>query len=442
MSIELSDQELGERIRGRRIAQGLRQSAFVGSIISAGYISLIESGQRRPSPVALDHILSVLGLTLEQLLGATPSVFTPQMRQVIGQAEDAMRRDNPREAIRLCNTLSKSERMSPRVIVVESEAHFVMGEIERVFSIAPQATLDLIEDRTWDYARRGMIVFTRATSYASLNIESMLFMIRVRKLLQEISSPDDLFVLQHAASLSGHLAEVGDLNGAHVALEKVKELAQRVKDFRAKASLHWATAVCFVEQDKYEDALREITKAKELFDAHGDIHDRRRILTVLASIVSEGIPVEHSIVDEVMDALGAEINNTGVGSDIEVVAEIKLLLAKFLIKRSQTAKAAVLMDEISKIHKLSDDQIAQLNLCRALGELASGDKEAARKYLNSSFETAHRADSSSSSATTFREIADVFQMLDDHGKALAVLREANTRKSNLYALLTSELYSS
>lgn len=442
MSIELSDQELGERIRGRRIAQGLRQAAFVGPGISAGYISLIESGQRRPSQAALDHILSVLGLTLEQLLGATPSLFTPQIKTIISQAEFAMRQDNPREALRLCATLPPAERSSPRVTVVEAEAHFVMGDNERVTATVPQATFDLIEDRTWDYARRGLIVHARATSQGLADIESVLFVLRIRKLLQDVSSPDELFVLQHAASLSGCLAEVGDVHGAMAALRTVEELVSRVKNFRAKSSLFWAKAIVHAEVGQSDDAIQNIKQALEILFKHGDVHDRRRILTVYAGIVAECIPVGHESHEDVLALLQVEIEKSSNNSDLEILRDLKLLQAKLLVRNSRPGEAQGILDEIATSHKYSDDQIAQLNLIRAWLSLESGDVSSAQTWLAASYETVVRDDVSTATLITFREIADTYVALGDHQKALEILRESNVRKSNIYAILANELYAS
>ena len=442
MSIQLSDQELGERIRGRRIAQGLRQAAFVGPGISAGYISLIESGQRRPSQAALDHILSVLGLTLEQLLGATPSLFTPQMKTIISQAEFAMRQDNPREALRLCATLSPAERTSPRVTVVEAEAHFVMGDIDRVIATVPQATFDLIEDRTWDYARRGLIVHARATSQGTFDVESILFVVKVRKLLQDVSSPDDLFVLQHAATLSGCLAEVGDVDGGISALATVEAIVDRVKNFRAKSSLYWAKAIVQVCLDQNEDAVTNLKQALEILYKHGDVHDRRRILTVYAGLVAERMPVDHESHEDARTLLHDEIKKSSSNPDLEVLGELKLLLAKLLVKNSQSGEAQVIIDEIASAHKLSDDLIAQLNLLRAWLSLESEDVVGAKSWLAASYETVVTDDVSTATLTTYREIADVYEVLGDHQRALEILRESNVRKSNIYAVLANELYAS
>lgn len=442
MSIELSDQELGERIRGRRIAQGLRQTAFVSPGLSAGYISLIEAGQRRPSPAALDHILSILGLSLEQLLAVTPSVFTAEIKNTLRLAEQAVRSDNPHEAIRLCSELSKVERSSPRVTVVEAEAYFDLGEYDRVIAIAPQATLDLIEDRTWEYARRGMNIFSRATAHLATNVEYLIFMVKIRKMLQAITSPDPLFVLQHAASLSGSLAEMGDVQGAASALGEVEQLAGKVKGYLSKTTLHWAQATVHIAMHRYDDAIENYKKVSEVFDQHGTVQDQRRILLVLANVASEYASADSKIVADVINRAQSTIQNLGSDSDIEAIAALKVHLARLLIKRGEIASASELIDAMVLKHKYSDDDTANINLCRALICVSENDLVGARKHLDSSYQTLHRADVSSSSTETFRSVADVYQQLGDHRRALNILSEAQSRESNLYELLSNELYSS
>jgi ribosome-binding protein aMBF1 (putative translation factor) len=46
---EIDPAELGQRIRAARVAKGWTQTQLAGDDISVGYVSRIESGQRRPN---------------------------------------------------------------------------------------------------------------------------------------------------------------------------------------------------------------------------------------------------------------------------------------------------------------------------------------------------------------------------------------------------------
>ena len=49
---EIDPAQLGDRIRAARVAKGWTQTQLAGTEISVGYVSRIESGQRRPNLAA------------------------------------------------------------------------------------------------------------------------------------------------------------------------------------------------------------------------------------------------------------------------------------------------------------------------------------------------------------------------------------------------------
>ena len=57
----MSDEEVGSTIKRLRQAAGITQAALADGLVSAAYISLIESGRRVPSTDLLDALLTRLG---------------------------------------------------------------------------------------------------------------------------------------------------------------------------------------------------------------------------------------------------------------------------------------------------------------------------------------------------------------------------------------------
>ncbi|HET7430902.1 MAG TPA: helix-turn-helix transcriptional regulator [Nocardioides sp.] len=65
---EIDPAELGNRIRAARVAKGWTQTQLAGDDISVGYVSRIESGQRRPNGATLDDLAARLAVPVEHLL--------------------------------------------------------------------------------------------------------------------------------------------------------------------------------------------------------------------------------------------------------------------------------------------------------------------------------------------------------------------------------------
>jgi transcriptional regulator with XRE-family HTH domain len=73
---EIDPTQLGHRIRAARVAKGWTQTELAGDDISVGYVSRIESGQRRPNSAVLNDLAGRLGVPTEHLLrGVTAREF-------------------------------------------------------------------------------------------------------------------------------------------------------------------------------------------------------------------------------------------------------------------------------------------------------------------------------------------------------------------------------
>src|SRR5688572_29033111 len=79
--------ELGTRIRSARVARGMTQTDLAGTELSVGYVSRIESGQRRPTGKVFAQIAARLGTQMDELLlGVAPREYD-EIRLTLDYAE-------------------------------------------------------------------------------------------------------------------------------------------------------------------------------------------------------------------------------------------------------------------------------------------------------------------------------------------------------------------
>src|SRR5690242_10539023 len=96
---------IGTRVRELRRAKGLTQQALVGDGISPGYVSLIESGKRTPSPAAVARPAERLGVSVDELVADTTpepvaAVVSGTARLEVDFARLALGNGHPDEAMR------------------------------------------------------------------------------------------------------------------------------------------------------------------------------------------------------------------------------------------------------------------------------------------------------------------------------------------------------
>src|SRR3954467_2028418 len=88
-----------ERLRDQRRAAGLSQTELAGDGLSPSYISLLESGRRRPSPAVASLLAANLGRSTSQLLEGEPSEHERRIQLEWAYAELALRHDGAEEAV-------------------------------------------------------------------------------------------------------------------------------------------------------------------------------------------------------------------------------------------------------------------------------------------------------------------------------------------------------
>lgn len=84
---EIDPAQLGDRIRAARVAKGWTQTQLAGTEISVGYVSRIESGQRRPNSIVLDDMATRLGVPVDHLLRGVTAREYDEIRLTLDFAE-------------------------------------------------------------------------------------------------------------------------------------------------------------------------------------------------------------------------------------------------------------------------------------------------------------------------------------------------------------------
>jgi transcriptional regulator with XRE-family HTH domain len=95
---EIEPHELGDRLRAARVAKGWTQTELAGDLVSVGYVSRIESGQRRPHAGVLEALASRLDLPVDQLLRGESAREQDEIRLGLDFAELSLENGDHAEA--------------------------------------------------------------------------------------------------------------------------------------------------------------------------------------------------------------------------------------------------------------------------------------------------------------------------------------------------------
>nr|WP_272917766.1 helix-turn-helix transcriptional regulator [Nocardioides flavescens] len=270
--------ELGARIKRARLAAGLTQSQLGGEDASTGYVSRIESGQRRPDLALLTVLAARLGVEVRSLLsvglvdGPDPDARWDDVRVALDHAELSLRGGSPEEAGRLLDGVEDRLAAAPAELV-ERAAHLraLLAEAAGDLDGAIEALEDLLElgrDRPGAAAYaialsrcyRESGDFTRAATVG----EACLDALRSRGL----DGTDD--ALQLAVTVAGAHILLGDLAHAARLCRRIIARAEEVGSRIALASAYWNASVVESQRGAPEAAAPLARRALHLWaDAEG-----------------------------------------------------------------------------------------------------------------------------------------------------------------------------
>jgi transcriptional regulator with XRE-family HTH domain len=414
--------EFGQRLKLQRETRGLSQADLTSVGLSKSYISLLESGQRHPSPKVASLLASHLGVDVEYLLSGQDQATRQERDLQLRFAELALISGDPREArTTLEQLLEETEADDPERFRVEyglARAHERCGDLEAAIELLERLReraeaeperwpwLQVLVDLSRCYRETADV--HRAVEVAERGVE------RARSLgLTEARDYPRLVV-----TLAGASRERGDHAHAAQLLRRLLVQLDGSDRRRDRGSALWNAAVIAAERGSYGEGILLAEGALVQFAEEDDARAYGLLRTTLAWMLleSDGDP------GRAMDLLhDAHRHLTDAGMEIEAAyAETELARASTALGDASEG----IRWSRSSLARLGDhDRLeaarARLALARALvlsDETAAAVHEAT--VAAADLESHHLT---RQAAAAWRDLADLYARLGD----LAAAHEAN-----------------
>ncbi|HET7066601.1 MAG TPA: helix-turn-helix transcriptional regulator [Nocardioides sp.] len=155
---EIDPAELGQRIRAARVAKGWNQTQLAGQEISVGYVSRIESGQRRPNAATLETLAARLGVPTEHLLRGVTAREYDEIKLTLDFAELSLETGQHLEAE------TQARQAVDRATLASQDEMAFRGHYLIARALEGQGNIDdaIIELEALVYSKRGGLVRIKA----------------------------------------------------------------------------------------------------------------------------------------------------------------------------------------------------------------------------------------------------------------------------------------
>lgn len=260
--------ELGARIKAARIAGGLTQTDVAQGHLSVGYLSRIESGQRRPDVAMLEAIAKHLDLDLDDLLAEEEPVAVEQ--PVLDFAEIAVRLGDAKSALDHLDMLNPT-RLSAgdkwRVDMVRAQAFEAIGDLNAAIE-----TLERLQSRDTDEPSRMKLGMALSRCYRDHGEYANA--IRVGETSMKCADSLGLGACDEAVQLTVTVAaayfEQGDRELAVRMCRRAVSTAEELGSAKARASAYWNASIMTMEQGHVAEAVPLARRALALLENGSD----------------------------------------------------------------------------------------------------------------------------------------------------------------------------
>jgi tetratricopeptide (TPR) repeat protein len=279
--------ELGHRLRAVRVARAMTQADVAGDGISVAYVSRMESGQRRPTVKALNHLALKLGVPVEHLLGVATAAEADEVKLLLDYAELSLESGSPQEAVtRLGEVLARVdscqiEGLSLRAKFLQARAYEALGRADEAIGglenlLGPHVTglmrINVGTALSRIYRECGDL--SRAVSTGEVILAE----------LEEsgLDSCDE--AVQLAVTVAAAHFERGDVALAVRICDTAITKADAIGSSRARASAYWNASAMQARRGQISDAVPLAERALALLSDGSDARNLGRLRTELGRL--------------------------------------------------------------------------------------------------------------------------------------------------------------
>ena len=273
--------ELGSRIRSVRRERGLTQAQLAGPKMSESYISLIESGKRKPGRRTLQAIAEPLALSVDELTKHLVPA-DPQVSFALAFVELAVMNGDTESARSAIAAIYADGRLdvqsAARVCAVEAKLAEAEGDLETATGLLEKLLQDEHTDATaWAEAATSLVRCHRERGNLSEAIDVG------ERCTAHLVAAGLSGTPQHVAvglTMASAYHERGDVVRASRVVEALVAESERVGSREARGFAYWNAALIARGEGRQLDAVKLAEKAVALV-SEGD--DKRRLARLTAA---------------------------------------------------------------------------------------------------------------------------------------------------------------
>lgn len=424
---DVGDAQFGARLRTRRRQLGLSQIELAGEDLSGSYVSLLESGRRRPTLRAARTLAARLGCSADYLLHGDDPAQVERFRLGVRYAQMALRNGEGVDALSQLDALLADTGSAPAALVREARGHRAraletLGRLSEAADELTQLDREAVAARRLDDHLRLTIDLVRCHQEAG---DVSLAVDRGTAALEELQALGLDGTDLHAELVSTVIGAYylrGDLLAASRLARDAVERVSRESSPRARGAVYWNASLVAEAAGKVSEAVLLAERALALYADGDDERALARLRIAYGWLLLRTEPPQPQKAQDELHAAQSVLVDVGSDTDL-AYCETELARAALLLGDGKSALAHVEKAQawLSNEARLES---AYALLVRAAALLSLDRREEAVAAYREAARTLSSLDASREAAAAWRELADAFTELGLLGDATLAYQQA------------------
>jgi tetratricopeptide (TPR) repeat protein len=423
---ELDPAELGQRIRAARVAKGWTQTQLAGDDISVGYVSRIESGQRRPNSQTLDDLATRLGVPTEHLLRGVTAREYDEIKLTLDFAELSLETGQHLEAE------TQAREAVDRASVASQDELVFRGRFIIARALEGQGSIDdaILELEPLVSSRQGGVLRIKCAialcrCYRDSGDFGQAIEVGERVLNQLSNSPLDASdeSVQMAVTMAGAYFLRGDTGQAVRMCRKAIAKAEHLDSPSARASAYWNASVFESERGSVSNAVAMAERALALMAEGQDARNLARLRTQLGIMQLELDPPDVAEAHHNLDKAAEELPWCSA-SPVEIATNELARARAFLLDEDLDRAEDICRHTFDVATSEAPSTAAHARAVLGQILMARGDIEAAKTEFRRAVFFLTSAGADQDAAQLWFELADLLEDVGDLDAARQAYRSA------------------
>jgi tetratricopeptide (TPR) repeat protein len=322
--------ELGERLRELRLQAGLTKTALAKPEYTVSYVSLIESGRRKPSSKAIEHLSRRLMVSPEYLTTGIPDGVQEDLRYKMEEARHQLRERQEGEAertIRAVRARAEEYGLDGLRALSSAELGSVLLQTGRVRE-AIDAYEEALADQALPERDRGMAVAALGRAYRGVGDLTYAVELIESYLTKGARPPLDPSIIAELQTVLVSLYfERGDVFQAERAAGRALAAAALDVPDETRARTYWDASRVMAEHRRWDEALEYATRARLILEEGDDQRRVGRLHNAYAFICLDADPPRTAEAADHLDKAESLLLSAGASTELAYVLSERSRLA-------------------------------------------------------------------------------------------------------------------